>query len=230
MSPVSSRNFEPLLARLGKDRPAFAADIPGFGESEPPQAMPSIADLADIMTDVIKDLAGSGPIDLMGDHTGAVIAVDLAARYPKLIRKVALNTVPYFNAAERAERLAHSAYEGPSDDAAHLRKRWDSMVRLYGPYMDMREVERNFVEALRGGPFGHWGHSAVFSYDMDPVLPKIAQPMLIFRPKDGLEENTLRAKPLLKNAEVIDLLQYGYGFMETQADEIAGYLRGFYDS
>lgn len=230
MSPVSSRNFEPLLARLGKDRPAFAADIPGFGESEPPQAMPSIADLADIMTDVIKDLAGSGPIDLMGDHTGAVIAVDLAARYPKLIRKVALNTVPYFNAAERAERLAHSAYEGPSDDAAHLRKRWDSMVRLYGPYMDMREVERNFVEALRGGPFGHWGHSAVFSYDMDPVLPKIAQPMLIFRPKDGLEENTLRAKPLLKNAEVIDLLQYGYGFMETQADEIAGYLRGFYDA
>ena len=230
MSPVSSRNFEPLLVRLGKDRLAVAADIPGFGESEAPQKLPSIADLADIMTDVIKAVAGAGPIDLMGDHTGAVIAIDLAARYPALIRKVALNTVPYFNAKERAEKVAHSVYEAPTADAAHLKKRWESMVRIYGPAMNMRDVERNFVETLRGGPFGHWGHHAVFSYDMDPVLPKIDQPMLVFRPKDGLEENTLRAKPLLKNAQVIDLLQYSYGFMETQADEIAGYLRSFYDA
>lgn len=230
MSPVSSRNFEPQLERLGADRLAFAVDIPGFGESEAPPKLPSIADLADIMADVIKEVAGSGPIDLMGDHTGAVIAIDLAARYPKLIRKVALNTVPYFDAEVRAERVAHSSYIEPADDAAHLASRWQSMARLYGPYMDMRAVETNFVEALRGGPFGHWGHHAVFSYDMDPVLPKVTQPVLVFRPKDGLEENTLRAKPLIKDVNVIDLLGYGYGFMETQADEIAGYLRTFYDA
>jgi pimeloyl-ACP methyl ester carboxylesterase len=230
MSPVSSRNFVPQLERLGADRLAFAADIPGFGESEAPTQLPSIGDLADIMTDVIKEVGGGEPIDLMGDHTGAVIAIDLAARYPELIRKVALNTVPYFGAAARAERVAHSAYTEPAEDGAHLSSRWQSMARIYGPYMDMRAVETNFVEALRGGPFGHWGHHAVFSYDMDPVLPKITQPVLVFRPKDGLEENTLRAKPLIKNVNVIDLLGYGYGFMETQADEVAEYLRTFYDS
>jgi pimeloyl-ACP methyl ester carboxylesterase len=230
MSPVSSRNFVPQLERLGADRLAFAADIPGFGESEAPSKLPSIGDLADIMTDVIKEVGGGEPIDLMGDHTGAVIAIDLAARYPELIRKVALNTVPYFGAEARAERVAHSAYTEPAEDGAHLSSRWQSMARLYGPYMDMRAVETNFVEALRGGPFGHWGHHAVFSYDMDPVLPKITQPVLVFRPKDGLEENTLRAKPLIKNVRVIDLLSYGYGFMETQADEVAEYLRMFYDS
>jgi len=230
MSPVSSRNFVPQLERLGADRLAFAADIPGFGESEAPTQLPSIGDLADIMTDVIKEVGGGEPIDLMGDHTGAVIAIDLAARYPELIRKVALNTVPYFGAEARAERVAHSAYTEPAEDGAHLASRWQSMARLYGPYMDMRAVETNFVEALRGGPFGHWGHHAVFSYDMDPVLPKITQPILVFRPKDGLEENTLRAKPLIKNVKVIDLLGYGYGFMETQADEVAEYLRTFYDS
>lgn len=230
MSPVSSRNFIPQLERLGTDRLAFAVDIPGFGESEAPPKMPTIADLADIMTDVIKEVAGDGPIDLMGDHTGAVIAIDLAARHPKLVRKVALNTVPYFDAEARAERVAHSIYTPPDEEASHLATRWQSMVNLYGPYMDMRAVETNFVEALRGGPFGHWGHHAVFSYDMDPVLPKINQPVLVFRPKDGLEEHTLRAKPLIKNVEVIDLLDYGYGFMETQADEIARYLRDFYDS
>jgi pimeloyl-ACP methyl ester carboxylesterase len=230
MSPVSSRNFVPQLERLGADRLAFAVDIPGFGESEAPPKLPSIGDLADIMTDVIKEVGGGEPIDLMGDHTGAVIAIDLAARYPELIRKVALNTVPYFGAEARAERVAHSAYTEPAEDGAHLASRWQSMARLYGPYMDMRAVETNFVEALRGGPFGHWGHHAVFSYDMDPVLPKITQPVLVFRPKDGLEENTLRAKPLIKNVNVIDLLGYGYGFMETQADEVAEYLRTFYDS
>jgi pimeloyl-ACP methyl ester carboxylesterase len=230
MSPVSSRNFVPQLERLGADRLAFAVDIPGFGESEAPPKLPSIGDLADIMTDVIKEVGEGEPIDLMGDHTGAVIAIDLAARYPELIRKVALNTVPYFGAEARAERVAHSAYTEPAEDGAHLTSRWQSMARLYGPYMDMRAVETNFVEALRGGPFGHWGHHAVFSYDMDPVLPKITQPILVFRPKDGLEENTLRAKPLIKNVKVIDLLGYGYGFMETQADEVAEYLRTFYDS
>lgn len=230
MSPVSGRNFVPQLERIGSDRLAFAVDIPGFGESEAPPKLPTIADLADIMTDVIKDVAGNGPIDLMGDHTGAVIALDLAARYPKLIRKVALNTVPYFDTKAREERLAHSAYTPPAEDAAHLASRWESMVRLYGPYMDMRAVETNFVEALRGGPFGHWGHHAVFSYDMDPVLPKVTQPVLVLRPKDGLEEKTLEAVPLIKDVNVIDLLDYGYGFMETQADEVAGYLRNFYDS
>jgi pimeloyl-ACP methyl ester carboxylesterase len=230
MSPVSSRNFVPQLERLSADRLAFAVDIPGFGESEAPPKLPSIGDLADIMTDVIKEVGGGEPIDLMGDHTGAVIAIDLATRYPELIRKVALNTVPYFGAEARAERVAHSAYTEPAEDGAHLASRWQSMARLYGPYMDMRAVETNFVEALRGGPFGHWGHHAVFSYDMDPVLPKITQPILVFRPKDGLEENTLRAKPLIKNVKVIDLLGYGYGFMETQADEVAEYLRTFYDS
>ena len=230
MSPVSSRNFVPQLERLGTDRLAFAVDIPGFGESEAPPKLPSIGDLADIMTDVIKEVGGGEPIDLMGDHTGAVIAIDLAARYPELIRKVALNTVPYFSAEARADRVAHSVYIRPAEDGSHLSSRWQSMVRLYGPYMDMRAVEANFVEALRSGPFGHWGHHAVFSYDMDPVLPKITQPVLVLRPKDGLEENTLRAKPLIKNVHVIDLLGYGYGFMETQADEVAEYLRTFYDS
>ncbi len=229
MSPVSSRNFEPILERLGSDRLAFAPDIPGFGESEAPSRRPSIADLADIMTDVIRAVAGNGPVDVLGDHTGAVIAIDLAARHPDLIRKVAVNTVPYFNAEERAARLAHTHYVEPSPDAKHLADKWSGMVKAYKPSMSMREVERNFVEALRGGPFGHWGHHAVFSYDMDEILPKVAQPMLILRPNDGLEENTQRALPLIQNAKMIDLPQYAYGYMEQHADEIAGYLREFLD-
>jgi pimeloyl-ACP methyl ester carboxylesterase len=229
MSPVSSRSFEPLLERLGSDRLAFAPDIPGFGESEAPSKLPAIADLADIITDVMKTVAGNGPIDVIGDHTGAVIAIDLAARYPNRIRRVALNTVPYFNAEERQKRLEHTQYVPPSPDASHLANKWATMVKNYKTSMSMQDVERNFVEALRGGPFGHWGHHAVFSYDMDPVLPKIEHPMLVFRPNDGLEDNTARAMPLLKNAKVRDLPQYAYGYMETQADEIAGYLRDFLD-
>lgn len=230
MSPVSSRNFEPLLERLGSDRLAFAPDIPGFGESEAPSKLPAIADLADIMTDVMKTVAGNGPIDVIGDHTGAVVAIDLAARYPNRIRRIALNTVPYFNAEERQKRLEHTQYVPPSPDASHLANKWATMVKNYKTSMSMQDVERNFVEALRGGPFGHWGHHAVFSYDMDPVLPKIEHPMLVFRPNDGLEDNTARAMPLLKNAKMIDLPQYAYGYMETQADEIAGYLRDFLDA
>ncbi|MCS7001854.1 MAG: alpha/beta hydrolase, partial [Dehalococcoidia bacterium] len=57
LSPGSGRMYAPLLAAMAIDRVALAPDTPGFGESDPPPAPPTIADYAHAM-DVFLDSLG----------------------------------------------------------------------------------------------------------------------------------------------------------------------------
>lgn len=231
MSPVSGRNFEPLMRELGTSRAVFAADIPGFGESVKLPAEQTIEELAGVLAEVMEALDGVGiPLDILGDHTGAMIALQLAADRPDLVRRVALNTVPFYSEEEKKERLQHAVPVRPSPDGSHLVTRRALMERLSGPGVSTAMIERNFVEALRGGPLGHLGHRAVFKHDLHSVLPRVLQDVLVFRPRDGLEDQTVRALPLIRNARMVDLPDCRYGFMEVRAPEIAGMLRDFFDS
>lgn len=225
MSPVSGRNFEPLLAELGRDRIAVALDLPGFGESDAPPKPPSMADLAAYMVEAIQQLGLATPIDMYGDHTGACVAIEMAVTYPTLVRRFALNTVPFFDADQRRERLAHARHEPGKADGSHLPEMWARMTRLTAPTLGRMAIERNLVESTRGGPFGHWGHGAVFSYVMDGVLPRITQPVLVFRPRDGLEEHTARALTLMTTAKLHDLPRDRYGFVEERPSEFAKLIR-----
>jgi pimeloyl-ACP methyl ester carboxylesterase len=230
MSPLSGRGFEPLLRELGQTRIAWAADLPGFGESDPPVAQADIAELAAMFAQVIEKLAPGQAIDVLGDHTGAVIAMHLAAMRPDLVRKLSLNTVPWFTREERAPRLAHTQPSFPRPDGAHLVDLWARIQKMDGPGVTPEMIERNFIEASRGKPYAWWGHHAVFSYDeMEDTMARIRQPLLVFRPKDGLEGNTERAMPHLKTARLHDVMQYKYGYMEANMREIADVLRGFLD-
>ncbi|MSO64421.1 MAG: alpha/beta hydrolase [Alphaproteobacteria bacterium] len=229
MSPVSSRNFVPLLQELGQDRVAVALDIPGFGESDAPPTAPAIADLSAAIAEAVLALGLKGPIDMYGDHTGATITIDLAVSRPDLVRRFALNTVPLFTAEERKARLDHACHEPAPDDGSHLPQRWAGMTRLTPPGLGRFAVERNLVESTRGGAFGHWGHRAVFSYAMEDVLPRIAQPVLVFRPRDGLETHTARALTLMKTATLHDLPRDRFGFTEERPKEFSRILKEFFD-
>lgn len=230
MSPVSSRNFEALLIELSQDRSAVAFDIPGFGESDAPMSKPSIEDLAGTIILALDEVGLSPQIDLVGDHTGAVIAAEIAASYPELVCRLALNTLPSFNEKERKERLSGVTGDFWSEDGAHLRKRWASINKISGPGYTAELINRNFVESLRGGPFSHWGHGAVFAYDLNATLPKVIQPTLVYRPRDGLESNTQRAFSLLQAGTLYDLPYDQYGFMELRAPEVAAELTNFFDA
>jgi pimeloyl-ACP methyl ester carboxylesterase len=230
MSPISGRNFEPLLAELGRDRMAVALDLPGFGESEAPPALPTIADLAGTIAEAVEALGIATPVDFYGDHTGATVTIDLAVARPDLIKRFALNTVPFFDAAQRRERLAHAHYQPGKPDGSHLPAMWARTTRLTPPTLGRLAIERNLVESTRGGPWGHWGHHAVFSYVMDEVLPRITQPVLVFRPRDGLEEHTAKALKVMKTARVQELPRDRFGFAEERPAEIAALLRGHFDA
>lgn len=68
----SSRVFARFLPEIADVRSVYAPDLPGFGESDPPQTS-SVADAANAISDLANDLR-LRQIDLLGIQTGAAIA------------------------------------------------------------------------------------------------------------------------------------------------------------
>jgi pimeloyl-ACP methyl ester carboxylesterase len=88
----SSRIFARFLPEVADARSVYAPDLPGCGESDPSPAL-SMADAAGAISDLADDLR-LRQIDLLGVHSGAGVALDLAASRPELVRRMVLVGVP----------------------------------------------------------------------------------------------------------------------------------------
>lgn len=89
--PSSSWALQPYLALLGRDRPTWAPDLPGMGDSAPhPNAQPSLEDLADSVLQA-ADALQLRRFDLYGTLTGARVAIEIGLRAPTRVRRLILD-------------------------------------------------------------------------------------------------------------------------------------------
>lgn len=111
--PGSGRVFAPFLALAGVDRSAYAPDLPGFGESDPPAPAPAIADYAGAIGDFLDSMR-LRHVDVLGHRAGALIATELALTRPGEIGRVVMVSAPLLSEAERqaARAAAPAAAEG----------------------------------------------------------------------------------------------------------------------
>lgn len=230
-SPSSGRVFEGLLAKMGEDRVCLAPDTPGFGDSEPPPTPPTIADYAAAIGDFL-DALEIGAVDLMGDHTGAKIAVELALQRPNQIRRMVFNACPVYPPDQMAKMEAHLRDEKSTDipkDGSHILKRWDGMLGWYGEETPLDLFDRDFSESLRAGPLAWYGHNAAFAVNHADNLPKLPHPVLVLCPDDGLFDATKAAEPYLRNGRILELPDWGMGTVSLHTSEMAKILRDFLD-
>ncbi len=82
-TPNSARGFRGVIPTLARDAYVIAADLPGFGESDPPPA-PSFDALADAITELMDHLA-IGPRFLYVHDYGAPVALKIAMDAPDLV-------------------------------------------------------------------------------------------------------------------------------------------------
>jgi pimeloyl-ACP methyl ester carboxylesterase len=227
-SPSSGRVFEAFLRLMGTDRPAYAPDLPGFGESDPPAAQPDVADYAAAIGDFLDQLR-LRQVDLLGYHSGACVAADLALARPGQVRRVVLVAAPVFTAAERDafDRLPWPV--APREDGGHLAEEWQRTLRSRGPGVTLGQLAAGCAETLRNGPQAWWGTSAAMRYPARERLPRMTQPVLVLRPRDDLWEVTPRAKELLPAARFVDLPDQGAGLFDTSPEVVAGHVRAFLD-
>ncbi len=87
----SSTNWTELMALLSPDVYGIAPDLPGFGQSPPPQRGDyKLTAHADIVASLIRAKVGNRAVHIFGNSMGGATAVQLAARHPMLVKSMTL--------------------------------------------------------------------------------------------------------------------------------------------
>lgn len=227
LSPNSSQVFSDFLPLIGADRRVIAPDYPGYGMSDAIEGEQTISDYARAMLDVIENQNLSTPVDLVGYHTGAGVALEMARQAPDMIGRIVLVAVPVLTKEEReaGAALPRIAFDLEGEFA---KKEWQSSWKWRGPGQDKTSVLATFGEKFRPGARER-GAQAILAYDLIPVLEKAAHPMMIVRVKDDLWEPSRRAHEMRPDAAYAELPEYGHGLFHVAPEQMRDLITGFLD-
>jgi pimeloyl-ACP methyl ester carboxylesterase len=183
-TPRSWDEFREVLPLLGRHYRAIAMDTVGYGDSDPlPQGQASIESWAKAVHETLGAL-GIGRAAIVGHHTGAAIAIEIAAAYPDHVAALVLSASPYVDAARRAQAQGrqHVIDDAvPRADGGHLAELWRMRQPFY-PADRLDLMERFMVDALKAGARAAEGHRVVDRYEMDKRLPLVRCPTLVIAP------------------------------------------------
>lgn len=85
-----------VIGELSRHFACYVVDLPGFDRSDIPPRQYSMDDFAEAMVDVM-DATGLEQTNIIGEHTGAVLGVLLAAKYPERVKKLVLDGLLFWN-------------------------------------------------------------------------------------------------------------------------------------
>jgi pimeloyl-ACP methyl ester carboxylesterase len=184
-TPRSWDEYRDVLPLLGLRRQAIAMDTIGFGDSTAlPPGEDSIERWAAVAADLL-DAIGVERAAIVGHHTGAFIAVELAASRPERVEAVVLSSL---NLTTPEERLADATGRAIVDevdarpDGGHVLELWRGRAAFYPPSPDL--LERYLVDCLRAGDLAGEGHRVVARYGVEERLPLIHCPALLVAATD----------------------------------------------
>jgi pimeloyl-ACP methyl ester carboxylesterase len=224
----SGRMWHATLERLAGTRGLHAFDTPGFGGSfDPPrEARPSLSDYVSWLHAALE-AAGIGRAHLVGHHTGACIATEMAARHPELACSLTLVGPVPLTAEERADfSRSFGAPFVPTATGSHLAENWDYLVQL-GADRDPHLINREMADYLRAWWGRFQAYNAVWGQDFTQFYLAVRCPILIgAAPDDVLFPFVARAAELRPDAELMTLA--GANFEpDLDADAFAAQLGRF---
>jgi len=183
-TPRSWDEYREVLPLIGESRRAIAMDTPGFGDSEALPGMPTIEGWAATALQLM-DRLGIGRFTVVGHHTGAAIAVEIAARAAERVAALVLSACPYVDASRRQRHAGQRVIDDVSErpDGSHLTELWNRRRPFY-PEGDTDLLRRFMTDALRSGPMAVEGHRVVNRYHMEERIGLIRCPTLVLSPEN----------------------------------------------
>ena len=231
----SAFEYDLLLREMGRDRESLAFDTPGYGNSDGPPDVPTMADYAGAMADALDSLGfgagGKGAIDVFGLHTGVLIATELALTRPDLVRRIVMSGVPYRSPQKRKEILdALPRDRKLTEDGAWVMDCWRVLVAERSKDVPLDRAARVFVEALH--PLDkHWhAYDAVWNYPLEERLPRLTHPVVILQTHELLLDDTRRAHAeLLPQAHYVEIPEVQVNILDLAWKQFAREMRLWLD-
>lgn len=184
-TPRSWDEFRDVLALLGASFDVVAPDTAGFGASDLADGdADSIERYADGL-ELLVDRLQLGRLALVGHHTGALVALELAARRPEHVWALVLSSAPLKTPGERSAALAAPGIDEVTarPDGGHLTELWRRRLSFYPP--GRPDLLHRFVtDALRVGARLEEGHRAVNRYDVQSRIGRVVAPTLVVAATD----------------------------------------------
>lgn len=202
-SPCSARVMRLPLETFATRFTALAFDTPGFGLSDLlPLDRPEIEDFADALADTL-DALGVSHASVYGRHTGAQIAVELAARHPGRCAMALTDGYPIFSGTDAWSKVDEYLQPlRPTFDGGHLVWAWFRYrdQHVFWPWNEQRLahradtdvpdldfLHRGVVELLEAGDSYRVGYAAAFRHrGLDPLAALTVPVCFGGRPGDSL--------------------------------------------
>jgi pimeloyl-ACP methyl ester carboxylesterase len=197
----SSQMYIKTMERLAGSHEVYAFDTPGFGGSFDPSGAPTMADYGQWIASAIRGV-GISRCHLVGHHTGACIAVEIAATQPDLVQSLTLAGPVPLTAEERLEFSKHFGTPfTPVPSGAYLLDNWEYLRNL-GGHHDVMLWHREMADQLRAWSGRVLSYKAVWGFDFTAAYKAVKAPlMLLCATDDVLFPFFDRSKELRPDAE-----------------------------
>lgn len=231
-APMTSAQFDlvytPLAARGFH---AIGIDMPGFGQSDPTPFVPTIADYARCVPAVL-DALEIARADVLGHHTGGLVATELALVEPERVRRLIVNGPLIITEDERKEYFA-TGHQWELDWAAraggaHFNELFAIRETFAAGTVPLARISDYVVQALSGKGAFWYGHHAAFQYHHDEALGRVTHPTLILtNTGDTIYQHALKAQALRPDFAFVALEGGGVDIVDQQPDEWADAVAAF---
>lgn len=177
-TPRSWDQYRDVLPIIGTSRRAIAMDTLGFGDSCPPRGDEASIEAYAEGVHLLLDALELDQVDLVGHHTGGVIAIEVAAIAPARVRTLVVSSTPLTDEAfsKASEGLGVDEAER-SEDGGHLTTLWGKRHAFYPEDGRVDLLDRFVVDAIKSGRHAAGGHEACAAYRMEDRLERLSMPI-----------------------------------------------------
>lgn len=229
-APFSGLAYATLAPLLAQDRRVIAPDYPGYGGSAPRGDDASIAMFAEAMSEVVAALSSGQSVDVLGFHTGCLVAAELAISGGAPVRRAALVDAPAFPAEASANMAAKFGADfAITPDRACLDDPWNG---TFTTRIEPQGKDRAFaimVEQLRPGKAMNRAFAAAFSYPWEERLPQLRAETIMLASQSGLLDGTRAIAKIVPGAKLVERLDVKRSVLDESAEITASEVLAFLD-
>ena len=226
----SSDAFTKVLPFLSPKYCTIAPDFLGNGDSEPAPHQYEMVDHARSIV-IFMDSLGIKKASIVGHHTGAKVAAEIAINWPERVNKLVLSSLGYWQATKNIAKNEPTDFTSRVEikpDGAHLMEWWRRAAMWKDP-LDI--IEASVIEYIKAGPRGEEIHWTARNWETKIRLPLINCPTLILSGAQGLFHSSAeQIKKLIHNSK-LTIIANGPPRMErTMPKEFAEAILNFLES